>query len=120
MHDFAIGQLYALELESTAEYIDEHRYGVSGTISIDGSAPIDFSGMVSGQEAQRYLRPQARLPSPAHLEIDLHDHPWRIDAHQPYSLDHGNPLEPGSWQGNMTPDGGPESTWYTFRLWRAP
>ncbi len=120
LHEFAEGQLHALELESTPEYIDEHRYAVSGTVSIDGSTAVDFSGMVTGQEAQRYLRPQARLPDPARLEIDLHDHPWRLYAHQPYSLDHGNPLKPESWQGTMEFDGGPESTWYTFRLWRTP
>jgi WD40 repeat protein len=120
LHDFAEGHLYALELESTPEYIDEQRYAVSGTVRIDGSAPIDFSGTVTGQESQRYLRPQARLPDPARLEIHLVEHPWRLYAHQPYSLDHWNPLEPDSWQGTMMFDGGPESTWFTFRLWRAP
>jgi len=120
VHDYVTGQLYAIELDATPQYVNPRTYAVSGTLRIDGAGGIDFSGIVDGGESQRYLRTQARPPEPATLEIDLHGHPWRLHARQVSRLyDYG--FVPDEWWGHVT-DGALEDdlTWRPFELWRAP
>lgn len=117
MHDFSVGQLHELELVAVPQYLDPVSYAVSGSVSIDGAMPIDFSGIVKGHESQRYLRPQARAPRAAELEFQLDSHPWRFYAHQQHG-DFDWSLDPiGTWRGGVTEGSG---SWYEFKLWRVP
>lgn len=120
VQDFAVGHLYGLELQATPTYVDERSYTVAGSLSIDGGAPFAFTGAVHGQESQRYLQPQARLPYPATLTIELDEPPWLLNAYQRYSLDYWNASEPESWQGDMLDGTSAAEAWYPFRLWRVP
>ena len=65
-------------------------------------------------------------PQPAALEIELHDHPWRLHAWQvPGDYFTMEPLEPGGWSGHVTnvvnqEDQLEDQTWNQLWLWRAP
>jgi hypothetical protein len=118
VHDYATGQLYAIELDATPAYVNPRTYAVSGTLRIDRADGIEFHGLVDGNESHRYVRPQARAPDRATLEIDLHDHPWRLHAEQiSRAYDYG--LEPDEWWGYVIDRSvGGDQPWTALRLWR--
>lgn len=120
VHDYVTGQLYGLELDATAEYVDAYAYAVAGTLRIDGGEGIEFRGSVAGNESQRYVLPQARAPEKPSLEIELFGHPWRLQAWQTSrTYDYG--FEPDEWWGSVTDTTLDEDQpWTPLRLWRAP
>lgn len=82
VHDYAVGQYYALQLDVEAHYVNPRTYDVSGTVSIDGATAVGLSGTVYGNDAQRYLQPQYSLPQPAALRLTLEARPWYLRAAQ--------------------------------------
>ena len=122
LHDFAAGALHQLQLEAVPEYVDSRSYTVSGTLSIDGGPLLDFSGFVEGNDTQVYLEPQMAPPRLATLDIEVHDHPWRLEARQPYSQITWPPAEPDSWSGTAVDRtvGPDERVYYPLKLWPAP
>ncbi|MCC6311870.1 MAG: WD40 repeat domain-containing protein [Trueperaceae bacterium] len=121
IRDFTVGQLYGLELSATPEYVSSSVYSVSGTLTIDGGEPIEFTGTVDGQESQRYLEPQSRAPNLAELYIELDDHPWRLYASQiPRERPYWTIGDPDEWWGNMNDSESDQiRPWYPFHLRRA-
>jgi hypothetical protein len=110
--DHTTGQLHGLGLDATPEYVDASMYAVAGSLSIDGGDDIEFSGIVKGNESQSFVPSQARPPTSASLEIELHGHPWRLYASQTGS---------DEWWGvvrDSTLD--EDHAWVPLRLWRAP
>lgn len=111
VRDYAVGQYYALELAATAQYVNARKYAVSGTLSIDGGAGIEVSGIVDGSDSQRYLQPQYGVPQPAVLRLELRDRPWYLRAWQ-YS---------SAWHGSMDEIVAEEAlATGRFELWRTP
>lgn len=93
------GSLHELELLSTAEYVDTGTYRFTGALTVDGGAPIDVAGTVNGYESQRYLRPQARMPHPATLRLDVDELGWSLHGYQNHGQYLGNGLQMPSWRG---------------------
>ncbi len=119
LHDFVVGKLHRLELVATPAYIDPRTYSVSGTVSIDAGEDIEFTGTVSGNESQRYLRPQARAPYPAMLEVEMIGHPWSFYAYQEHSEFQRNPGAESSWWGDVRDSSvEDDESWIPLELWR--
>lgn len=96
------GALHELELVSTAEYVDPETYRFAGALTVDGAVPIDVAGTVSGYESQRYLRPQARMPFPATLRLDVAELGWSLHGYQNHYQYLSNGLQMPSWRGFMS------------------
>ena len=82
--EFVNGKLHQVTLEATPNYVDVQHYTVDGTLTLDGGPSITFTGQVKGNESQRYLAPQARLPYPAELTLELQGNPWTLHGWQPW------------------------------------
>ncbi len=89
---FVNGELYEVSLEATPSYVDAQHYTVSGTLTLNGGPPVAFTGQVKGNEAQRYLNlsPQARLPYPAELTLELEDNPLTLYGRQEWRSPDGS------------------------------
>ena len=104
MGEFSNGKLYEVALEATPNYVDVQHYTVDGTLTLDGGAPIIFTGQVKGNESQRYLAPQARLPQPAELTLELQNNPWTLHGWQPWRSPDGTfgVQQDHAWTGYVT------------------
>lgn len=100
--DLSKGLLHGLELVSSADYVDAGSYRVTGVLTVDGGPPIDVEGVVSGRETQRYLTPQARLPMPAMLQLDVAELGWSLRAYQHLGQNVGDASFLPAWNGYMT------------------
>jgi hypothetical protein len=61
----------SFRLEMQAEYVDSSQYRVTGTLTVDETVTWSLQGIVKGNETERYVRTQARLPLTAQLEASL-------------------------------------------------
>lgn len=100
--DLSRGFLHELELVSSADYVDSGSYRVAGVLTVDGGPPVDVEGVVSGRETQRYLTPQARLPMPALLQLDVAELGWSLRAYQYIGQNVGDTSFMPAWNGYMT------------------
>lgn len=97
---FVNGKLYEVVLEALPSYVDDQHYTVAGTLELGGGVPIAFTGQVKGNESQRYLAPQARLPYPAELTLKLQGNPWTLHGFQEWRDPDGNfPHSEHDWTG---------------------
>lgn len=119
--DLVRGHLHELTLEAVPIYRDYQSYDVSGTLSLDGGAPIMFAGSVEGNEAQRYLQPLSRAPEPARFVLELSGHPWRLFGRQPSLWPDGYIADdPTAWVGEALDEGDGAAGSGPFRFWRPP
>lgn len=109
---FINGKLHHVVLEATPSYIDDTHYAVSGTLELDEDTPIAFTGQVKGSEAQRYLTPQARLPSPAELTLKLQGHPWTLQGFQEWENPEYDRRQVHDWEGYVIDTTRPPSPSY--------
>jgi WD40 repeat protein len=113
---FFNGQRHEVVLEATATYLTPERYKVAGTLRLDQGAAIAVSGVVEGNEAQRYIRPQGRLPLPASFTLTLQDHPWRLHGFQDWVYSDRGVEQSVNWSGSVTDTSQPPSSTYLARL----
>lgn len=109
---FINGQLHEGVLEATPSYIDDQHYAVSGTLELDGGVPIAFTGQVKGNESQRYLAPQARLPYPAELTLKLEEKSWTLHGFQEWKNPEGGYQQEHDWTGYIVDTSRPLSSGY--------
>lgn len=119
VQDYSIGQLYSLELELHARFVDSSRYSLSGIATIDGGSEITVTGEVHGGLWQKYIRQQIVPPPPPTLDLDFHGHPWQVHAYAA-----SNFVRPGSnyedhWIGSLVNETEEEhEVDRRFRIWR--
>lgn len=112
---FVNGKLHGVVLEAIPSYVDPQRYTVSGTLELDGGSPVAFTGEVKGNESQRYLTPQARLPNPAELTLKLQGNPWTLHGFQGWrDPDGGLQQQEHDWTGYISDTSQPSTPLYGF------
>lgn len=109
-----------MELVTSAEYVNPEYYVVTGTLTVDGGAPLDVDGTVFGGGSQRYIGPQYALPGPAHVKIMVEELRWHMRANQVEGQDPEDPSYVPAWHGYVTHlDDNAYRLYYQMRLERA-
>lgn len=96
---FVNGERHEVVLEAEAEYRAADHYFVSGTLQIGDEAAVPFEGEVRGNESQRYLTPQARMPNPPELTLTLRGLPWTLRGIQRWWREVESDLTETDWMG---------------------